>query len=123
MPVYGAALKQVRTVTGKFPQKTPQRDVCGAPVGEDTHKDTEFTAVRIPDNVRAAVRHFPRNTVFQNADHGHIRKTGRTVNLTGLGKIKHASCLPGLSAGRENRGTGLWLSAHSAQNQYLHSGS
>lgn len=53
MPVYGAAFKQVRTVTGKFPQKTPQRDVCGASVSEDTHKDTEFTAVRVPDNVRA----------------------------------------------------------------------
>lgn len=26
---YGAAFEQVRTVTGKFPQKTPQRDVCG----------------------------------------------------------------------------------------------
>lgn len=47
MPVYGAASEQVRTVTGKFPQKTPQRDVCGAPVSEDTHKDTEFTAVRV----------------------------------------------------------------------------
>lgn len=91
--------------------------------GEQRVYESRALDTTIPDNVRAAVRHFPRNTVFQNADHGHIGKTGRTVNLTGLGKIKHASCLPGLSAGRENRGTGLWLSAHSAQNQYLHSGS
>lgn len=101
MPVYGAAFKQVRTVTGKFPQKTPQRDVCGAPVSEDTHKDTEFTAVRVPDNVRAAVRHFPRNTVFQNADHGHIGKTGRTVNLTGLGKSNMRPVSPVLLLGEK----------------------
>ncbi len=100
MPFY-AAFKQVRTVTGKFPQKTPQRDVCGASVSEDTHKDNRIYGGTGSRQCPAAVRHFPRNTVFQNADHGHIGKTRRTVNLHRAGKSNIRPVSPVFLLGEE----------------------
>lgn len=112
MPVYGAAFKQVRTVTGKFPQKTPQRDVCGAPVGEDTHKDTEFTAVRVDTCQNNKAAWLQRKNELAAAEQEYLRLlSGEGRNVSRLDELRN---IIEVRKWQVNQAAGRYIRSHEA---------